>query len=421
MTRPPGQRRLRNRLMLAFAGFALLVAALYGFYVVLFAYLVEDRFLHGLLEQEAQRQLAHHAAHGDWARPQLPFVSLHAEAATLPDGLAARLDEEAWRREFPGAEGRHYHLRLLETAGRDAWLAAEVSEQLAVRPMRGGIARWLGWSSLGVLALALSLGAWFAHRLTAPLSRLAALVETASPSRMPRNFSAGFPDNEVGTLARGLEHLIGRVDEFVAREREFTRSASHELRTPLAVIRSACERLGAREDLDAESRRQLDHLRRSAQQLERTVTLLLALAREESHAEAAADVAILALVERVVVDQAMLLDAHDAEVRIDIPADLRARLPETVLHIVLANLVGNAFAHARGGRIDIHVDDGWLRIVNPAVDVPVDATQPFVKGADSAGDGLGLAIVQRLCDRHAIATRVDVDRGQLVASLALRR
>jgi len=420
MSRTPGQGRLRNRLMLAFAGFALLVAALYGFYVVLFAYLVEDRFFQGLLQQEAERQLAHHAAHDGWLRPQLPFVSLHVDPATLPDGLAARLAEETWRREFPGAEGRHYHLQLLEAPGRDAWLAAEVSRQLVVRPMRGGIAHWLGWSSLGVLALALSVGAWIAHRLTAPLSRLAGLVETASPSRMPRNFSAGFPDNEVGTLARGLEHLIRRVDDFVAREREFTRDASHELRTPLAVIRSACERLRAREDLDAASRRQLDHLRQSAQQLEQTVAILLALAREESHAEAAADVAVLALVERVIVDQAMVLDAHDAEVRIDIPAGLRARLPETVLHIVLTNLIGNAFAHARGGTIDIHVADGWLRIVNSAVDVPAEASQPFVKGADSAGYGLGLAIVRRLCERHAIATRFGTQGDRMVASLDLR-
>lgn len=420
MSPAPKQGRLRNRLMLAFGGFALLIAALYGFYVVLFAYLVEDRFFQGLLQQEAERQLVHHAAHGDWLRPQLPFVSLHVEPATLPDGLAARLAGESWRREFAGADGRHYHLQLLEAPGRDAWLAAEVSRQLAVRPMRGGIAQWLGWSSLGVLALALSVGAWIAHRLTAPLSRLARLVETASPARMPGHFSADFPDNEVGTLARGLEHLIQRVDDFVAREREFTRDASHELRTPLAVIRSACERLGAREELDAESRRQLDHLRQSAQQLEQTVSILLALAREESHAEAVADVALLALVERVVVDQAMCLDAHDAGVRIDIPADLRARLPETVLHIVLTNLIGNAFAHARGGTIDIQVAGGWLQIVNPAVEVPADASHAFVKGADSTGYGLGLAIVRRLCERHAIATRFEAEGDRMVASLDLR-
>ena len=35
-------RRLRNRLMLAFSAFTLLVAALFALYVVLFVYTVED-------------------------------------------------------------------------------------------------------------------------------------------------------------------------------------------------------------------------------------------------------------------------------------------------------------------------------------------------------------------------------------------
>ena len=107
------RRRLRHRLMLAFGGFALFVAALYAFYVVLFVYLVEDRFFHGLLQQEAQAQLAHHAAHGDWTRPQLDFVAVHADPATLPDGLGACLAEEPARRELPACGRRRYHLQPL--------------------------------------------------------------------------------------------------------------------------------------------------------------------------------------------------------------------------------------------------------------------------------------------------------------------
>lgn len=421
MSLAPPRRRLRNRLMLAFAGFALLVAALYGFYVVLFAYLVEDRFFQDLLRQEAQVQLDHHAAQDAWRPPQLPFVSLHVDPETLPDGLAARLLDEPWRREFDGIDGRHYHLQRLESSpgAAPAWLVAEVSGQLVVRPMRGGIAQWLGWSSLAVLALALSLGAWLAHRLTAPLSRLADLVDAASPSRLPAGFSAGFPDNEVGTLARGLERMIQRVDEFVAREREFTRDASHELRTPLAVIRSACERMGARGTLDDETRRQLDHVDQSAQQLEQTVATLLELAREESHAEAPGDTAVLALLERAIVDQSHLLASRDVEVHVDVPAHLRTRLPKNVLHIVLSNLVGNAFAHTRDGTIEIRMEGTRLRIINPSAAIPADVFQPYVRGAASTGYGIGLAIVRRLCARHGIAVGLDLERERTLASLDL--
>lgn len=418
-TRP--RQRLRHRLMLAFAGFALLVAVVYGFYVVLFVYLVEDRFFHGLLEQEAQAQLAHHTAHGRWTRPQLPFVAVHVDPATLPDGLGAGLRDEPWRREFPGMEGRHYHLRRLQppAAAAEAWLLAEVSQQLAVRPMRAGILQWLGWSSAAVLALALLVGAWLAQRMSAPLARLAAVVDQATPAHLPAGFAEAFPHDEVGILARGLERMIARVDAFVARERSFTRDASHELRTPLSVIRSACERLSTHRGLDDAARRQLDHVRQSAWQLEQTVVTLLALSREQHATETANELAVLPLVERAVVDQAPLLDGRAVSVRIDVPLDARAYWPATVAHIVLSNLVGNAFAHSPAGEVAIDVDGAWLRIANPGDGLPQQAFQPFRKGEGSAGFGLGLAIVQRLCGQHGIALRFEAAEGGTVARLGL--
>lgn len=415
------RRRLRTRLMLGFSGFALLVAALYGFYVVLFVYLVEDRFFQGLLQQEAQLQLAHHATHGDWSRPQLPFVSVHADAADLPDGLGARLAAEPWRREFGGEQGRHYHLQLLEppAPAARAWLLAEVSQQLVVRSMRGGILQWLAWSGLAVLALALLCAAWLARRMSAPLSRLARLVEQATPARLPAGFAAGFGDDEVGTLAHGLEALIVRIDEFVAREREFSRDASHELRTPLAVIRSACERIAASGELQPQVQRQLDHVRQSAVQLEQTVTLLLALAREQSHGEQAREIALLPLLERVIVDQAGLLEGRAVELRVEVPSPWRVRLPPTVLHIVLSNLIGNAFAHAGSGTIVIDIEGDWLRIANPGGGLGDAAFAPFVKGEASAGFGLGLSIVRRLCERHRITLRHQQDAAASMVWLRL--
>ncbi|RPD85472.1 HAMP domain-containing sensor histidine kinase [Luteimonas sp. 100069] len=420
MSAKPRRGRLRDRLMLAFSAFALLVVLLYGFYVVLFVYLVEDSIFQGLLADEAAVQLAHHAETGAWVTPQLRFVSVHPDPATLPDALGLRLAEAPWRREFPGEAGRHYHLQALEPAGSAAptWLLAEVSQHLVVRSMRGGILQWLGWSALAVTVLALLFGAWLARRMTAPLSRLAALVDDAEPTLLPARFAEGFPDDEVGTLARGLERLIERVDAFVEREREFTRDASHELRTPLTVIRSACERLGARTDLRGEAQRQLEHVRQSAQQLERTVAALLALAREDVDTSAP-DIAVLPVLERVIVDQAPLLEGRDVSIRVEVPHATQARLPAPVLHIVLSNLVGNAFAHGGSGDVVIDVDAGGLRIANPGAWPGETAFQPFVKSEASAGVGLGLAIVRRLCARHRIALRFESEGLATVVHLAL--
>lgn len=396
--------RLRQRLMLAFASFALFVATLYGGYVVLFVYLVEDRFFRSVLQQELVAQQQHRATHGDWARPRLDFVSLHPTAATLPEDVRAALLAQPWRGEFAAADGRHYHLQPLPSSAstEPAWLLAEVSQQLAVRPMRGEILRWLGGSSLLVLALALLVGAWLARRLTAPLSRLAGLMENIHPLHLPSELSSHFVDDEVGTLARALDRLIGRIEDFVNREREFTRDASHELRTPLTVIRSSCERLAENQSLDAATRLQLDHIRRSAQQLEQTVSTLLLLAREEHNLEPATDFAILPLLERVVIEQAPLLEDRPVTVRVNLPLQTRTRLPATVFRIVLSNLIGNAFAHTRAGTVTVDIDGDWLRVCNSANGIVADAFQAFFSAGDNPGFGLGLTIIARLSERHGI-------------------
>ena len=341
----------------------------------------------------------------------------------LPDGIGDVLGEEPARREFAGTQGRHYHLRALDppAPAPRAWLVAEVSGLLAVRPMRSEMLQLLAWTGTIAVALALLVGGWLARRTTAPLSRLAEAVGDATPERLPPHFAAGFPDDEVGLLARRLDDLIARIRAFVEREREFTRDASHELRTPLTVIRAASERLSADPGLGADARASVDHIGQSAAHLEQTITLLLALAREQESSAAVPDTTVLPLLERVVVEQSPWLEGKPVEVSVNVATDLGSTLPAPVLQVLLANLVGNAFAHTRAGRIAITGDGDALRIANPGGAVGEHDFAPFAKGEESTGFGLGLSIVRRLCERHAIDLRFEQEEDGTVAYLPLRK
>ncbi len=417
MSRP--RRRLRNRLMLAFAGFAILVAAVFGLYVAVFSYAVEDQFFNTMLQREAAAQLRHHASTGDWAQPREPFVAVVEDASALPDDIAATLRAEPKRKEFPGYGNRHYHVRALvpERSSSRAWLVAEVSQQLVVRPMRGLLLQVLAWSGLAMIVLALLLGFWLARRTTAPLSRLAALVDDTHPARFPAAFADHFPNDETGLLAGALEQLIDRIHTFTDREREFTRDASHELRTPLAVIRGACEQLAAEPGLSDAGRQQLEHARQSAHQLEQTVATLLSLSRELQPQDTAQEAALLATLERVIVEQASWLDGKPVDVVLRVPAEATVAVAAPVLHVLLSNLVGNAFAHTDAGEVRMEIDAGRLRISNPGSAILDDAFEPHVKGQASAGFGLGLAIVRRLCERHGIDLRIDAVDDHVIASI----
>lgn len=417
--------RLRSRLMLAFAGFSVAATLLFGVYALVFMYATEDALFDNLLRAEATFLEAGHARDGRWERPRNDYMQVYADSSTLPDGIGDILAQEPKRHEFSGGDGRHYHLRTLH--GRDgakAWLLAEVSSQLVVRPLRSRVLSLLGWSALALVASALLLAAALARRLTAPLARLTAHVENSAAGELPRDLAQGSGEDEAGVLARALDGLLRRVDALLAREREFTRDASHELRTPLAVIRTAAEQLETEPHLSDPGRRQLAHLRQSALQLQQTVTSLLALARtDEAVLRSDRPLPLLPLLEQVVIEQAPLLDEKAVDVQVDIDRSHVAQLPSALLHVLLSNLVGNAFAHTQSGQIRIDAADGRLRIANPAP--PLDPQQvarlqqPYAKGEHSEGLGLGLAIVQRLSARHRLDFRVEFAADQAVASFRL--
>jgi signal transduction histidine kinase len=418
MIRPT--RRLQTRVMLVFAGFTLLVAAVFGLYAMVFTYAVEDEFFDAMLRHEAATQLREFREHGRWSVPHDPAMRLYAQERDFPDDLRRARVDEPWRREFAGEQRRHYH--LLEVTppapARPVWLVAEVSRQLVVRPMREQILLLLAGTGVALVLLALALGYWLARRTTGPLSRLAGRVDAMTPDRPLPPIADTFADDEVGVLARGLDALNARVQSFIAREQEFTRDASHELRTPLAVIRSACERLLAEPALSSAARGHLLHMQQSAAQLEQTVTMLLSLSRETAPATGE-PIALLPLLERVIVEQAPLLGGKPVQVRLDVPRDARFTLPGPVLHVLVSNLVGNAFAHTQAGEVGIDMADGRLRIANTgdvAADWPGEGGHGKREG--SSGFGLGLAIVRRLCRHFDVDLRIERGEHRTTASLA---
>ncbi|MGO1072282.1 sensor histidine kinase [Lysobacter sp. CA199] len=416
MKRP--RRRLRNRLMLAFGGFAVLVAGLFGLYAMSFMYATEDAFFEAALQEEAVALERARRAHGRWETPRSPYMKVYTALAQFPDDLRERYQREFWREEFAGRDGRHYHIKTLSASNPadGAWLVAEVSRQLVVRPIRDRVLQLLAWSAAAVLALALAIAYWLARRTAAPLARLATQVGSITPQHLPVLAVPERSDDEIGLVAQGVSDLVERIRTFIGREREFTRDASHELRTPLAVIGSTSERLLEEPGLSPAGRQHLIHLRQSALQLERTVAMLLSLARETQDAPPmTGPVAVLPLLERVILDQAVLLEGKSIELDIDVPSDVHSELPEPVLHIVLSNLIGNAFAHTEAGRVRIGVDHGEhgrgtrLCIANSGYDIAPELLasvhRPYRRREGSAGLGLGLAIVRRLCERY----RIDLD------------
>jgi signal transduction histidine kinase len=427
--------------MISFTLFTLGVSTLLGLFAMVLVYAVEDRYLVATLSRAATEMELGHRAGGLWPMPPQAFMQRHDSAASLPDDLRLAWQAEPHRREFPGAQGRHYHLHWLDRPrgappdppvpdARHPLLVAEVGGLLVVRSVRRELLVWWAAGSGGLTLAALGLAAWRARRISAPLVRLADAIARSRPGDASARFTplAGDDrDDEVGLLARHLDALTARTQSFIEREQVFTRDVSHELRTPLAVLGMASERMLARDDLPADVAAQLQQMRQVLWDLEQTVNTLLALAREArvpaasaamadgSSAPMSNDVApvtapitlaVLPLLERVVLEQMSRLQGKDIQLEIAVSPALRLDLPAGVLHILLSNLVGNAFSHCEPGPVRLAADADGLYLQNRSNALPAGLSerlgQPFQKGAASAGLGLGLAIVHRLAEHQGL-------------------
>lgn len=422
---PRPRHGLQRELMLSFTVFTLGVSVVLGLFAMAFAYAVEDRFIDATVSRAAAQMRRQHEAGGAWPAPPHAFLQRHDTVASLPADLRREWQAAPHEREFAGDEGRHYHLHWLGRPrgappdppvpdARHPLLVAEVGDLLVVRPLRGELLAWWAAGSGGVVLAALALAAWRARRIAAPLVRLADAVARTRPDTVAGlqvPYAQGTRDDEVGLLARHLDALTARTRAFVDRERVFTRDVGHELRTPLAVLAMASDRLLGRPDQPDDAVTELRRMRHVLWDLQQTVDTLLALARE-THAPgppavATVTLAVLPLLERVVLDQSPRLQGKDIELTVDVDPALRVDLPPGVLHILLSNLVGNAFSHGEPGPVRIAADAEGLTLENRGPPLPTGLGdppgQPFRKGAGSAGFGLGLAIVHRLAEHQGLA------------------
>lgn len=207
-------------------------------------------------------------------------------------------------------------------------------------------------------------------------------------------------DSEIAVLVSALESYSDRLLRFVERERQFTRDASHELRTPLAVIRANLELLSMR----VESSPALRRIEDTVEDMDAVIESLLLLARGESQRLPAEDLIVNDLLFNLADRLEPLARRKGVEIGLEQESLLHVHVPETLLSIVITNLVRNAINYSGSGLVKVHVGASDILISDSGRGMTPEELErimrPFERGEGSGegGHGLGLAIVQRLCE-----------------------
>jgi signal transduction histidine kinase len=202
-----------------------------------------------------------------------------------------------------------------------------------------------------------------------------------------------------------LDRLQGGFD----REREFVADASHELRTPITVAQGELDLL--RREAGADQGGHLDAVRRELRRMERLISEMLTLAREDAgRSLEVRQMAVADFLDDVRRDLPLLGPRHyevdhlDGSIAVD-----HDRLAQ-----VVRNLTRNAVAHTDpdgtvvvrasgiGDRLRIAVEDDGPGIAADAAAHLFERfyRSPDTRAADRNGSGLGLAIAKAIVEAH---------------------
>lgn len=393
---------LRERLVPPFVLLGFVVSALLSLTTFALVAELEERAIRRMLQVEMESFRNRQALHTD----ALPVSATLLQGYYLPDSRFPQIS-----RPKPGTE----YTEIMTIGDTDySVMAAEVGG----KPFGLLYDRTYVKSSMAKLALALLIGTGvmtllsfligngLAGQVVRPIVRLlgevSAKTTLADPLAASPSFSAAeYPNNEIGRLVRELDQFALRLYGFLQRESYFAADVSHELRTPIAVIRGAAEVLVEHPELPVAVRQRLATIHRHAVRATEILEAMLLLAREGGEDDDP-NCVIADVVKDVVADCTPAL----AGLPVDIVTHVEGRpiLPveRSLAYVVVSNLLRNACAHTKQGRIDVRVGETGIEIADTGMGIAEDRFpelfERHVKGEESQGNGLGLSIVARITD-----------------------
>ena len=404
---------LRFRLASTFAWFGALVSLLLSLGLSFTAHNLGERLMDETLRAEIEDYMSRRSRNPN----SLPPATISVRGYVHVPGREAENIPPELLRLSPGK----YQLTLTDIPYRVAVVDRGeeryimLFNEMRQRKREESFLVYLVAGALIMTLLSAAIGWWLAGRVVAPVAELARRVGKARPEDEALDVAQGFFHDEIGQLALVFDGYLKRMRAFIDRERAFTADVSHELRTPLAIVQGAVELIEDDDRLDDKQQKRIARIGRAARQMTDLTAALLLMAREKTsdeHIEQKCDVCDVV---RDAVEAHRYLVSVTTNVEIDYRSHPRVSAERTLLSIVIANLIRNAFSYTESGTVSIRVDDICLTVTDTGRGIRAEEIgkvfQRHFKGSGSTGAGIGLSLVKRICDRYGWETIIDSTEG----------
>jgi signal transduction histidine kinase len=237
---------------------------------------------------------------------------------------------------------------------------------------------------------------------------------------------AGSGISEFDLLNHRLTAMTEKAQKDYTVVKEFSANAAHEMQTPLAVIQTNTEALMQDEQLLQQHNGAIQTIEQSVRRLTRLNQALLLLARIENR--------------QFIVNETIQLDEivkEKTEELAELMASQKIAINSTVepvsvsfnrhlAEVMISNLVNNAIRYNKeGGTIIIELTPKHFTISNTSVLPPLEPgkiSHRFYRHPDTRpdGNGLGLSIVNQVCEMAGYTLRYYHHNGLHVFSITLK-
>ncbi len=387
------------------------VAAIVG--VFLAKVVIEENLVKSAILEEVEYFWKNYHGDDDFTLPDTKNLTAYFDPEQLPPMIRDRPPTEPGFYEYANLSDALVLYRDRQR-GQDLYL-------VYYRGQVDTLVLYYGLFPLLVVLTILYLALWFAYRFSrralSPLTRLAGQIDNIDLTRNELSLRLDEPglqnDDEIEVLANALADLGERLNAFITRERNFTRNASHEFRSPLTVINVAADMMLIDNNLPPKAHKSLLKIKRAVYDLENLTEVFLMLAREDAGSLTISNVDVNRIAREQIERAEFLQENSRVGISLEEAAELAIRGSDTVIAVLLGNLIRNALLYTDQGEIRVAIDAGGLTISDSGRGIEAaqleQIFEPFERAGNenASGHGIGLTIVKRLCDRFGWQISVD--------------
>jgi len=254
-----------------------------------------------------------------------------------------------------------------------------------------------------------------------PLRRLSKDIRKFASGNMEMAMTARLNENEqdeIGQVAVEFDNAVCKIRELIRSRQLFLRAIMHELKTPIGKGRIVSEMVAN----DTQKMRlinvfeRLEMLINEFSKVEQLLSKSYALNYQECH---------FSLILEQVQDM-LMLDKFEERVSCDIRDDVILRVDFQLFSLAIKNLIDNALKYAEDKKAILICDIEFIAVKNlgKKLNHPIDYyKQAFVRGdkvSAGSGMGLGLYIIEQICQMQKFELVYDYEDGYHVFKILLR-